>query len=287
MVKHSPSGTPVIQGYRIDPELPLHQLAVKRINRGRDLKIIITAKDSQTGVGKTTLAGWLALSWNKHFTGTDWFVDPDEYGEGLGTLNPREYFSIIRKVGRNGEHDPGTCVIVDDAEELDARRSMQNLNVDFSQRWMLMRLKQAITVITLPSPKAIDSRLEELADIWINIERRGRGVVHDIRVNSYGSRNVLTEQKHKITFPNVADHPELETLRDMKEAKMQEWDDKEQEEQEDVDPEEVQKETMAEMAQEMRNNGYTAPEIAENIPYTKDWVYKHTETPEGKQEAVA
>lgn len=208
--------------YTIDESMPLHRLAAKRIAQGRDLKIIITAADSETGVGKTTAAGWLALIWTWMFAGEEWFVNPEEPTEGMGTLNPKEYFKIVARVG--SEFPAGTVVVVDDAEELDARRSMQNLNVEFSHRWMLMRLKQAITIITLPSPAAIDSRLEELADVWINITRRGRGIVHDIGVESYGARDVYTAQAHYMDFPDVSDHEELEKLRQMKADKMDTWD---------------------------------------------------------------
>lgn len=276
---------PEILGYRIDPQTPLHQLAVKRIRGGRDLKIIITAEDSQTGVGKTTLAGWLALTWTELFTDHSWWVDKEEYGEGMGTLNPREYFSIISKVPNT--YGAGTVIIVDDAEELDARRSQQNLNVMFSQRWMLMRLKQAITIITLPSPGALDSRLEELADVWINVERRGRAMVHDIRVQSYGSRNVMTAQEHKMTWPDVSNHPELERLRSLKEEKMDEWDKQEEEEQEEVDPEEVEKSAKAEVAQRLRDNGVPiesqdpdTQDIVSAIGMSQSWISKNT-TPSG------
>lgn len=267
---------PAIQGYRIDPRMPLHRLACKRIANGRDLKIIITAKDSQTGVGKTTAAGWLALSWTKLFTGNDWFCDPENPAEGMATLHPSTYFEIIKKVGT--EWPAGTVVIVDDAEELDARRSMQSLNVEFSQRWMLMRLKQAITIITLPSPSSIDSRLEELSDIWINIERRGRGFIHDIGVEDYGSRGVLTKQSHKFTFPNIADHPELQKLRRMKEDKMASWD--EVEGMDEPDPEEVERETIKEIAQKMRDEGATVREIADKVPRGRTWVSENTEAPD-------
>jgi hypothetical protein len=215
-----------LQAHRIDPTMPLHRLAVERVRCGRDLKIIVTAEDSQTGVGKTTAAGFLALSWTKMFTGQQWFCNPESPEDGMATLNPKTYFDIIKKVGPDWR--AGTTVIVDDAEELDARRAMQDLNVKFSQRWMLMRLKQAITIITLPSPSAVDSRLEELADVWINIERRGRGLVHDLRVENYGSRNVLTQQEHKMEFPDVSNHPELNKLRRMKEDKMDSWDEDEE-----------------------------------------------------------
>jgi len=268
---------PEVMGYQLDARMPLHQLAVKRIKSGRDLKIIITAKDSQTGVGKTTLAGWLALVWTEHFTDHSWWVDPDTYGEGMGTLNPKEYFTILQQIPDT--YGPGSVVVVDDAEELDARRSMQSLNVEFSQRWMLMRLKQAITIITLPSPKAIDSRLEELADIWINIERRGRGLVHDIRVNSYGSRNVMTEQKHKVTFPDVSGHEELEKLRRMKEMKMDEWDSK-MEEDDTPDPDEVEKDVEQTHAQKLRENtDMTLDEIGEVVDKSASWVSRHTNNP--------
>jgi len=272
---------PEVMGYQMDPAMPLHRLAVHRIRNNRDLKIIITAKDSETGVGKTTCAGWLALTWTKLFTEHEWFVDNEEYGKGMGTVNPKEYFAQLKRVG--SDYDPGTVLIVDDAEELDARRSMQHLNVEFSQRWMLMRIKQAITIITLPSPRAIDTRLEELSDVWINIERRGRGLVHDIRVNSYGNRSVMTEQKHKIEFPDMSTHPELEGLRRMKEAKMDDWEEGEEGDgEEEVDPEQVERETLIDTAQQMRNNGFTAQEIAENIEYGQDWVYKYTESPDGE-----
>lgn len=269
---------PAIDGYRMRPNTPLHQLACKRMQRGRDLKIIITAKDSQTGVGKTTLATWLALSWTKLFAGHDWHVEKDEWGAGMGTLRPKEYFRMVSKIPN--EYGAGTVVVVDDAEELDARRSMQNLNVEFSQRWMLMRLKQAITIITLPSPKAIDSRLEELADVWINVERRGRGIVHDIRVNSYGSRNVMTQKKHKLTFPNISDHPESEALRELKEQKMDDWDTQKEEEDEEVDPKEVKKAEKKRIAQQARDTGMTCKDAANLVGMSAGWVSNHTETRE-------
>lgn len=197
---------------RLDTTMRLHTLAVKRIAEGRDLKLIITADDSETGVGKTTLAGWLALNWNYMFSDAVW--DADEFS----TLNPKDYFKMVTDVPE------GTVVIIDDAEELDARRSMQDMNVKFSWWWMIMRLKQVITILTLPSPAAIDSRLEELADIWINVQQRGKGLAHDIGVQSYGTRDVTTKKVHTVEFPDVSEHPELDKLREKKEEKMKKWD---------------------------------------------------------------
>lgn len=197
--------------YRINLNAPIHQLAMKRMADERDLKIIITAEDSETGVGKTTLAGWFALSWTWMFAGQLWTADQH------ATLNPNQYFRIITEV------DSGTVVIIDDAEELDARRSMQDMNVKFSWWWMIMRLQQVITILTLPSPASIDSRIEELADVWINVKRRGEAMVHDIRVQSYGARNVMTEQVHRYEWPNIAEHEQLQALSQMKSEKMDKW----------------------------------------------------------------
>lgn len=267
--------------HQIDPSVELHRAAIERIHSGRDLKIIITAKNSQTGVGKTTLAGWLALSWTPLFTGSEWYCNPDEPTEGMATLNPGEYFDIIKKVGT--DFPAGTVVVVDDAEELDARRSMQSLNVEFSQRWMLMRLKQAITIITLPSPSSIDSRLEELADYWINIQRRGKALVHNIEVQDYGSRDVLTRQSHFITYPNISNHPEMKKMQQMKEDKMDAWEEAD-EEADKPDPETVEKDTKKEHAQRLRDMDVPiesqdpdTPDIVSTIGMSQSWVSRNTE----------
>jgi hypothetical protein len=260
--------------HRIDLESILNRLAVKRIRSGRDLKLIITAQSSQTGVGKTTLAGWLAMSWTKMFTGQSWWCDPENPTDGMATLRPGEYFEIIKQVGP--EFEPGTTVIVDDAEELDARRSMQNLNVEFSQRWMLMRLKQAITILTLPSPSSIDSRLEELADVWINVLSRGEALVHFIEVGDYGPRDVLTKQTEFLKFPDVSTHPEMQKLQKMKQEKMRDWDDVDSDI-EEVDEEEVERETLQEVAQQMRDDGMTVRDVADKLPRGRTWVSNNTE----------
>lgn len=268
--------------HQINLDVELHRKAIERINEGRDLKVIVTAKNSQTGVGKTTLAGWLCLTWTQMLAGIPWYCNPDEPTEGMATLKPGEYFQIIKKVGN--EFPAGTCVLVDDAEELDARRSMQNLNVEFSQRWMLMRLKQAITIITLPSPSSIDSRLEELADYWINVERRGRALVHDIRVQDYGSRDVMTQQWHWLTFHDISEHEEMQKLSQMKQDKMDEWDEAEED---GPSPKEVQTETKKEHAQRLRDMGVTiesqdpeTPDIVSVVDMSQSWISKNTRAPD-------
>lgn len=192
------------------------------------------------------------------------------------TLNPMEYFELQRGA------PPGTVLVVDDAEELDARRSMQHMNVEFSHRWMLMRVRQIITIITLPSPAALDRRLEELADVWVNVKRRGAAMCHDIRVQSYGSRKVMTKKVHEIEWPNVADHPEIETLAEMKDEKIDGKFD-----QGDDEELELPKDTQANIAQRFRDLGKTPRWIAENvdeITFGYSWIYDHTNSADNSRE---
>lgn len=258
---------PVIQDYQIDTETPLHRLFLERMTRGRDLKIIITADDSETGVGKTTLAGWLALSWNPIYADTTW--NAEEYA----SIDPNEFFKLQMN------KPPGSVLILDDAEELDARRSMANENVEFSHRWMIMRVRQLVQILTLPSPKALDSRLKELADVWINVVRRGKGEVHDIRVNSYSGK-ILTPKIHEIEFPNVAEHPELVNLQEIKDTRIQEKLNEKEQEMEEIDAEEMQRQQKIEMAQRMRDNpdvDMTLAEIADVVGMSAGWVSENTE----------
>jgi len=101
----------------MNPDQPLNKFRRGRQAQGRDTKIIITSRNSTTGTGKTTLAVWLALSW-------------DYYGfdASKATLEPTEY------IDRYLETRPGEVLIMDEAEQLDARRSMSSQNVDFADR---------------------------------------------------------------------------------------------------------------------------------------------------------
>lgn len=254
-------------GYRIDPSMPLHQLVAQRFHQGRDLKCIITSKDSMTGTGKTTLAFWLADQWQQMLRGQQWSA------ETHATLDIYEYLDLYRDLPE------GSVLLLDEAEELDSRRSMATKNVEFSHYWMKMRVRQVMTILTLPSTTALDSRLEELADVWIEVQRRGKALVHDIRVNSY-NKSVQTWQMHNIEWPNVAEHPEMKLLDEMKSDDIDESVKQDKEEQETPDPKEVAREEKISIAQNIRDNGATIAEVAEAVDMSEGWVSNNTEHPE-------
>jgi hypothetical protein len=197
-----------INGWSIDPSMPLHQLFVRRMERGRDLKVIITSKDSQTGTGKTTLAFWLARQWHSMYGDGEW------QAEKHATLDVDGFLDAYRELA------PGSVLLMDEAEQLDARRAMSGDNVDFSHYWMMMRFNQITSMLTLPTTSALDKRLKELADIWIEVQRRGLATVHKISVGSYENGKVRTPKIQQLEWPNVADHPEMEALDEMKQAKI-------------------------------------------------------------------
>jgi len=188
----------------IEPGMPLHQMRERRLQKNRDLKVIITSRNSTTGTGKTTLAVWLALNWDKH----GWTA------EEKGTLSVSEYLETYQELSE------GSCLIMDEAEQLDARRSMSQQNVDFAEKWMMMRVRNVTSILTLPTASALDKRLKELADIRINVVRRGMARVYSITVDDHDTSSVREWRMHDLEWPDISDHPEMQALHEQKEQKI-------------------------------------------------------------------
>ena len=256
--------------YVMDPTSPLHQLFLKRMENDRDLKIIITAKDAQTGVGKSTLAFALAASWHSIYTGEEWSAD--EYA----TFDVSEYLQRYRDV------QSGSVLLMEEAEQLDSRRSMASENVDFSHYWMAMRVRQVVSILTLPSTSALDKRLWELADVWINVECRGRAAVYRIGINSFDGE-MYTKHVYDQGFPDVSSHPEMKAIDRMKEEKIErglaEMDSGEDE---IPDPDEVERQEKKRVAQQLRASDadLSGEEIGEIVGRSDTWVYNNTEKPD-------
>lgn len=247
-----------INGYRINREMPLHQLFKKRMRKGRDLKIIITARNSSTGTGKTTLAAWLAMQWNPMFTGEQWSA------EEAAALKASTYER------KHQELNPGSVLLFDEAEDLDARRAMAGKNVDFSHLWMKMRVRQICSILTLPTMSALDKRLKELADVWINVVRRGKANVYSIRIMD-GSADIRTPFEHQIEWPDISDHPEMQRLDEMKQTNIDET----IEEEEAPDPETVRKQKEIETAERLLQMGLSQDKAGEAVGKSQSWVSRN------------
>jgi len=173
----------------------IHQLRRRRHRNDKDLKVIITQRDSETGGGKTTAAVWLALCWDRH----DWD------GADKGMTDPDRFLQTMPEL------PPHSCLVLDEAEELDARRAMQDENIEFSKKWMKMRTRQIDSILTLPTTTALDKRILELADVRLHVTGRGRAKVYGVTVDDR-SREVDEVFKEHFHRPDVSDSSAYQNL---------------------------------------------------------------------------
>ena len=148
----------------------LGQLAHRKLQNDNDIKIIIQGANSQTGIGKTTLAIQLCR-----------FIDRNGWSaQEKAFLDTREY------VEAHLNYPKGSCLLLDEIEAgADSRRAMSDENVELSQAWATLRARNIATVTTLPSISMLDKRMLELADIWILVKERGLAQPYEINVNDF------------------------------------------------------------------------------------------------------
>lgn len=239
---------------QLDPRCGLAKLRERRHRDGRDLKVIITQRDSETGGGKTTLACFLALSWDPH--GWD--------GEQKGTVSAQEFLDTYPSL------PPHSALIMDEAEELDARRSMASENIEFSKDWMMMRTRQIDSILTLPTTSALDKRLLELADVRINVTARGEAECYRIKVDDHNpQRGAQQWHMHSIQWPDLSDHPEYLKLDEQKQAKIDE--EAESKQSDDSEPSKADlKRVIRQEAKRRRRSGESIREIRDSIPDNPD-----------------
>jgi len=203
---HSGDGPPTVEKSDApvsDSEFtgPFFQAIGQRKRTGRDAKVLVTAKDAQTGVGKTNLCDFLA-----------YVCDTTEEGFAphKTTIEPAQFFSAYSTL------EPGSSLVLEEGEQLDPRRAMQKENVEASHTWQMARVREIIAFINLPSPKFIDNRMEELADYWVNVLRRGRARIYRKRIHDTKGY-VFYETMQDIEWPNMdgsATFREMANLKD-------------------------------------------------------------------------
>ncbi len=242
----------------IDREAPIDKMRQRRHKNGRDLKIVITQRDSGTGGGKTTLATWLALSWDHGWS-----------AEEKATLDPYEF---IKRYPTLPAH---SVLILDEAEELDARRSMASENVEFSKAWMTMRTRQLDSILTLPTSGALDSRLLELADVRINVISRGLARVYKVKVDDFNTNHISQRFLHQLEWPDISDHPEYQHLDELKQTKIEAAAEEAEvrTEEDTLDPDEVRRDYRVGVAQRLFEEvdlGYT--QIADGLDVSEGTV---------------
>ena len=254
---------------RLNPDCKLSKLRRHRHREGRDLKVVITQRNSGTGGGKTTFAGRLCLTWEQGWS-----------AEQRATLDPDEF------IGKYPELPAHSCLLLDEAEELDARRSMAEQNVEFAKNWMMMRTRQIDSILTLPTASALDKRIKELADVRINVIERGLANVYKVRIDDHDTSQVRERFLHELEWPDVSERDELQSLEAMKNERI---DGKVEDAKSDEsqDPDDARREERIKNAQRLRNKGMTTREIGDVVGHSSSWVCNNTSkaaTDGGEQE---
>lgn len=212
LVKTDHNGT--LHGFKI-PNFQytvLGMLLLYRLTHNRDCKVLITSSGSTTGTGKTTLAiqlcRWIRSASNDLF-GHSRKWDSEEHA----FVDLHEYLGAY-KSGWNGD-----ALLLDEIEKsADSRRSMSKENQHLSMAWAILRYRNIVSVATLPSVSMLDFRLLELADVWINVQRRGVANSYYLTVNDFDGdiirkRMERNGYKEQICWPDLDDDdPAVEYL---------------------------------------------------------------------------
>lgn len=183
----------------------LGQKAKAKLRNDNDIKIIIQGANSQTGIGKTTLAIQLCR-----------FIDDDWNAKDKAFIDPREY------INAHLDYPKGSALLLDEIEKgADNRRANSKSNVELSQAWATLRARNIATVCTLPSISMLDGRMLELADYWILVKQRGLAQPFEINVNDFApkrtpQRKPLPGEEH-IKFVDLPDDdPDKQYLDEIK-----------------------------------------------------------------------
>lgn len=167
----------------------LWAMAAERKRANRDLKITITA-NAETGVGKSSLGIFLAYALDTSPVGFD--------VEDQATLDTSAYRDAY------DELPMGSSLLLDEAEQLDARRAMSEENVDTAFTWQTRRIREVTTILTLPTWGDLEKRMREMTDVRIEILRRGAALVHMRDRDRYEQHGTFWRPEHVITWPDMA-----------------------------------------------------------------------------------
>lgn len=178
----------------------------KRLSNDNDIKIIIQGANSQTGIGKTTLAIEICRE-----------ID-DEW-----SADEKAFIDIQKYLNSYLDYPKGSALLLDEiGQGADSRRSTSSENVNLSHGWQMLRARNIATVATLPSTSMLDKRMMELADYWVLVKARGIAQPYKINVNDFTGaiqRDPMPGEEH-IKFPDLpstdSDKKYLDSIKDSK-----------------------------------------------------------------------
>ncbi len=172
----------------------------RRKLHGRDAKVLVTAQDGQTGVGKSNLCDFLGYVSD---------TTPEGFGQEKVTIETERFIELYNELSQ------GSALVMEEAEQFDSRRSQRNENVEASHKWQQGRVREVIAYLNLPDPSMIDRRFEKLADFWINVERRGKARIYQKKIHST-KKKVYYKTLQVLEWPNMDGSTTFQAMDDLK-----------------------------------------------------------------------
>jgi len=168
---------------------PLHDLYGRRARNKQDLVIIIDDFHSRRGTGKTISSLQLgeAMDQNGGIT------------EDNATLEPgklRNMYSTLPKK---------SALILDEGElKASNREAMTVMNRALREIMSIGRVEEKYVIINTPDKGFIDKDIRKLADVWLTMLGKGKGLIHHLKRNPYASGGqTLTEENGLIQFNDI------------------------------------------------------------------------------------
>jgi DNA-binding transcriptional regulator YiaG len=180
---------------------PFFQEVSKRKDQGKDAKIVVSSANAETGVGKSTLACYLAFALDTSANGFR--------AEEKTTLNVEEFLEKYDSVRK------GSALILDEAEQIDSRRSMSQTNVDAAEHWQTRRVREVCAILTLPKFEVLDARMRDLVDYRIDVNSRGHATLFKKSHRQF-SGDVWWQPLQDIRYPNMDGTRAMERIHGMK-----------------------------------------------------------------------
>lgn len=175
----------------------LHDVFEDVLMDQRDIIIIIDDYRGRRGTGKTVFSLQLADAM-------------DQTDEGL----TKEKVSIQPEEIRNAysSQPRGSGLVLDEAEVgASNRAAMSKTNQALREIMSMGRVEQKYLVVNAPVRGFVDKDIQKLADIWISMTNRGKGLVHHLKWMPY-QQTLHTPQKD---FAVMSDIPKGTDLRDV------------------------------------------------------------------------
>lgn len=287
-VRSDPGGTDVETPEHDYDDSALAKKHRRRVLHGNNDFIIVIAASSRSavsGTGKTTLAINEA---RKHD-----YSDGGYTARKKGTVNASKF---SRDLLTDQTDVPNMSAVIFDESQgtlsgsgIDSRRSMKQSVMDVTTALATLRFRQLTTIIVAQSTDWIDKRIDTLLDALILIQPRSnenepvRADVYETYYNDFEfNQQRYTEKLCSIRWPPLPeDDPDYQHLHQLKEESAMD----EVTEEEDEEDGGLSKDKQIEVAQEMRDQGFTGERIAQSslIEYGKGWVWKHTEAPSSEE----